>query len=44
MYMYIYEQRTKLFVKRNAMHKLGSSPIGSEDFSILGYIASTSMS
>ena len=29
---YFFEQRTRLFVKFNAMHKLGSSPIGCEDF------------
>ena len=33
-----YEQQTKLYVKSNAMHKLGSSPIGCEDFSIPGGI------
>ena len=33
-YNTIYEQRTRKYVKFNAMHKLGSSPIGCEDFSI----------
>ena len=33
-----YEQQTKLYVNINAMHKLGSSPIGCEDFSIPGGI------
>ena len=31
-YIYIYEERTKLYAKSNAMHKLGSSPIGYEGF------------
>ena len=30
--------RTKVFVKFTAMHKLGSSPIGCEDFSTPGGI------
>ena len=31
-YIYIYEQRTNLYVKSNAMHKLGSSLFGYEGF------------
>ena len=30
--VYIYEQRTNLYVKSNAMHKLGSSLFGYEGF------------
>ena len=37
-HIYIYEQWTKLYVKFDAMHKLGSSPIGCEDFRIPGCI------
>ena len=37
-YIYVYEKRTTLYIKFNAMHKLGSSPIGCEDFSIPGGI------
>ena len=37
-YTYTYEERTRLYVKVNAMHKLGSSPIGCEDFCIPGGI------
>ena len=36
--IYTYEWRTKLYVKLNAIHKLGSSPISCEDFSIPGSI------
>ena len=31
---FLYERRTKLYVKLNAIQKLGPSPIGCEDFSI----------
>ena len=34
----LYEWRTKLYVKLDAIHKLGSSPIGCEDFSMPGSI------
>ena len=34
----IYEERTKLYVKLNAIHKLGSFSIGCEHFSIPGSI------
>ena len=32
MFIYVYELRTKLYVKFDAIHKLGSSPIGYEGF------------
>ena len=37
-YKYIHERRTRLYVNLTAMHKLGSSPIGCEDFSVRGGI------
>ena len=36
--MLLYKSRTRLYVKLNAIHKLGLSPIACEDFSIPGSI------